>query len=125
MTDNRNLLLALVLSAAVLFGWQYLVGVPQIQTEHARQTEIAQEKKATASTVNAAAGKEKMHLPLPQALKLAGARVNVDTPTVDGSSVLPARVSTICSCAPITRPGSFLKLPGPLRYRLPPQAAVD
>ncbi len=85
MTDNRNLLLALVLSAAVLFGWQYLVGVPQIQTEHARQTEIAQEKKATASTVNAAAGKEKMHLPLPQALKLAGARVNVDTPTVDGS----------------------------------------
>jgi YidC/Oxa1 family membrane protein insertase len=85
LTDNRNLILALVLSAAVLFGWQYLVGVPQMQAEHARQTHIAQEKEAAPATVNAPVNEEKLQLPRSKALKLLGARVEVDTPTVDGS----------------------------------------
>jgi YidC/Oxa1 family membrane protein insertase len=33
MTDNKNMLLAIVLSAIVLIGWQILVGVPQMQRQ--------------------------------------------------------------------------------------------
>ena len=35
MSENRNLILAIVLSAAVLFGWQYFVAGPQMQAQKA------------------------------------------------------------------------------------------
>jgi YidC/Oxa1 family membrane protein insertase len=40
-SDNKNMLLAIALSALVLIGWQYFVGVPQMQRqqEAARQTQ--------------------------------------------------------------------------------------
>jgi YidC/Oxa1 family membrane protein insertase len=41
-TENKNMLLAIVLSAIVLIGWQYFVGVPQMQRQH----EIAQREEA-------------------------------------------------------------------------------
>ncbi|MGQ0742080.1 MAG: membrane protein insertase YidC [Alphaproteobacteria bacterium] len=87
MTDNKNFLLALVLSAAVVFGWQYLVGVPQVQTEQQRQAQLAEEKKKEAekTAVDASASEETLRLPLPEALKLSPARVNIDSETVDGS----------------------------------------
>src|ERR1700746_1024832 len=37
MTDNKNTILAIVLSALVLIGWQYFVGMPQ---EKARQEQL-------------------------------------------------------------------------------------
>ncbi len=85
MPEQKNLILALVLSAAVLFGWQYLVGVPQMQAEHARQTQVAQQQKANPAAVNTAGGEETLHLPRTKALQLASARTAIDTPTVDGS----------------------------------------
>ena len=44
-TDNKNMLLAIVLSAIVLIGWQYFVGLPQMQRqqEAARQAEIVKQ----------------------------------------------------------------------------------
>src|SRR5262245_6641499 len=42
MMDNRNLILAIVLSLAVLLGWQYFVAGPQI--EKTRQHELAQQQ---------------------------------------------------------------------------------
>ena len=43
MTDNKNTILAIVLSALVLIGWQFFVGMPQ---EKARQEQLqAQQQK--------------------------------------------------------------------------------
>ncbi len=33
MTDQKNTLLAIVLSAVVLIGWQYFVGLPQMEKQ--------------------------------------------------------------------------------------------
>jgi YidC/Oxa1 family membrane protein insertase len=40
MTDQKNTILALILSAAVLFAWQYFVGMPQME----KQKQIAQQQ---------------------------------------------------------------------------------
>src|SRR6478672_9493369 len=47
-TDNKNMLLAIVLSAIVLIGWQYFVGMPQMQRQHeiAQQQEQAKQEAA-------------------------------------------------------------------------------
>ena len=47
MNENRNLLTAVLLCAAVIFGWQYFVAAPQMKAEKAHQAAIShQEKKA-------------------------------------------------------------------------------
>ena len=43
MTDQKNTLIAIVLSAIVLIGWQYFVGLPQMQ----KQKEQAQQQQTT------------------------------------------------------------------------------
>jgi YidC/Oxa1 family membrane protein insertase len=43
MTDNRNVIIAIVLSMAVLFGWQFFVAGPQLERAQ-RQAEIAQQQ---------------------------------------------------------------------------------
>ncbi len=58
MTDNKNTILAIVLSALVLIGWQFFVAMPQ---EKARQEQLqAQQQKQgapdTSATGPAAAG---------------------------------------------------------------------
>ena len=47
MMDNRNLIIAIALSLAVLLGWQYFIAGPQI--ERARQHEIAQQAQVPAA----------------------------------------------------------------------------
>ena len=51
MTDNKNTILAIVLSALVLIGWQFFVGMPQ---EKARQEQLQaqqqQQQKQSAPT---------------------------------------------------------------------------
>jgi len=47
MTDNRNMILAIALSIAVLFGWQYFVAGPQIERAQ-RQAAIEAEQQAAA-----------------------------------------------------------------------------
>ena len=42
MSDNRNIILAIVLSMVVLFGWQFLVAGPQMQRQ--QQAQIAAEQ---------------------------------------------------------------------------------
>jgi YidC/Oxa1 family membrane protein insertase len=60
MNNQKNVLLAIALSAAVLFLWQYFVATPSMKAEQARQTELAKQtatkpKPAPAATNNAAA----------------------------------------------------------------------
>jgi len=49
MTDNRNVILAIVLSMLVLFGWQYFVAGPQL-VQAQRQAELAAAQQAGADT---------------------------------------------------------------------------
>ena len=58
MTDNRNVILAIVLSVVVLFGWQFFIAGPQMERAQ-RQAEIAAQQQVEADaglatpTVNA------------------------------------------------------------------------
>src|ERR1700686_2493417 len=64
MTDQKNTILALILSALVLFGWQYFVGLPQME----KQKQIAQQQAL-----------ERLQ-PVP--------RVAIETPSVQGTIAL-------------------------------------
>jgi YidC/Oxa1 family membrane protein insertase len=89
MNENRNLLLAVALSAVVLFGWEYFIATPQLKAQQAQQALAHQEKKQSAANTQAPqAAVSAAHLGRDQALKLGGARVAIDTPTVDGSLLL-------------------------------------
>ncbi|PWE82260.1 insertase, partial [Bradyrhizobium sp. SUTN9-2] len=37
MTDNRNTILAVILSGLVLIAWQYFYNVPQMEKQRAQQ----------------------------------------------------------------------------------------
>jgi YidC/Oxa1 family membrane protein insertase len=88
MNENRNLLLAVLLSAAVLFGWEYFVAKPQAEKERAAQAQLAHPEKqisaAAPRTQRAGAGA----LTRAQALRVGGMRIAIDTPTADGSLLL-------------------------------------
>jgi YidC/Oxa1 family membrane protein insertase len=99
MNDNRNLFVAIALSALLLVGWQYFVAAPQLKAEQARQALLAQQQKkpqeppsvAAPAAVNTAP--EAVHnapatLSRAEALKRTGARIAIRTPTVDGSFLL-------------------------------------
>ena len=89
MNDNRNLFAAMLLCAAVLFGWQYFVAGPQMKVEQARQAELAKEKGKETQTKTAelpqAAANITAELSRNDALKQGGPRVVIATPSVNGS----------------------------------------
>ena len=78
MTDNKNTILAIVLSALVLLGWQYFFAVPQ---EKARQEQLQAQKQ---------------NLPTPaQPGQPAQAPAQSGTPQVPGQAGAPAAATTI------------------------------
>ncbi|MEI9929719.1 MAG: membrane protein insertase YidC [Rhizomicrobium sp.] len=91
MSENRNLILAMVLSLAVYLGWTYFVTGPQMKAEQAKrdhaaeQLKIAQGKAAPGAPQAAAT---LAHLSRGDALKRSGARIAIQTPSLDGSLLL-------------------------------------
>ncbi|GAA0549845.1 YidC/Oxa1 family membrane protein insertase [Rhizomicrobium palustre] len=95
MSDNRNMLVALALSALFMMGWWFLVGEPQAKlAQQKQQAQIAlqeKQKKAGTTPVAPAAPGVGVAQSAPQALSreaalaAGGARIAVKTPTVDGS----------------------------------------
>jgi len=96
--NNNNMILAIALSALVIFGWQFFVVGPQMKAEQAKQAAIAQQEKlhphakapgAPAATpgVPGMAGAT-THMSREAALKAGGARVAIDSPLLDGSIAL-------------------------------------
>ncbi|UES47470.1 membrane protein insertase YidC [Roseibium aggregatum] len=101
MSENRNTILAIVLSLIVLLGWQYFVAAPQLERQQAElqaQQEAAQ-KAATgttnpdapqptgsqgANTAAPAAGQQAAFANRDTALA-ASQRVTIDTPSLEGS----------------------------------------
>ena len=47
MTDNRNTILAVILSGLVLIAWQYFYNVPQMEKQRARGPEAGRAAKPT------------------------------------------------------------------------------
>ncbi|HTO41579.1 MAG TPA: membrane protein insertase YidC [Rhizomicrobium sp.] len=93
MNDNRNLLTAVLLCAAVIFGWQFFVANPQMKAEQARLAATQHEKKAAPqpglktplpgqSAAQTAHGQS--HISRAAALSQSP-RVRISTATVDGS----------------------------------------
>ncbi len=85
MSDQRNLLIAVVLSMVVVFGWQYLVGVPKMQQEQARQALSLQQQKTAPSAQPGAAPIAGAGVPREAALAKSSQRASIDTPRLAGS----------------------------------------
>ncbi len=54
MTDNKNTIIAIVLSAIVLLGWQYFVGMPQMEKQ--RQEALLKQQQSQQTTPAPAPG---------------------------------------------------------------------
>src|SRR3954454_9941459 len=117
MTDNKNTLIAIVLSAIVLLGWQYFVGMPQMEKQRQQAQQQAQQTQTPSATAPAPAGTP----PVPgqatpqapgqaastgqaitsqvitrAAALAAGPRVAVETPRMKGSIALKgARIDDV------------------------------
>lgn len=51
MTDNRNTILAVILSGLVLIAWQYFYNIPTMEKQRAaQQAELAQKQAANPAT---------------------------------------------------------------------------
>ncbi|MDP2782121.1 membrane protein insertase YidC [Devosia sp.] len=97
MTDNRNVILAIILSMIVLFGWQFFIAGPQLERAQ-QQAQIATEQAqseaalATPAATPAAAGTpgtvgpdgKVFYADRAEAIA-ASERVTIDTPDLHGS----------------------------------------
>jgi YidC/Oxa1 family membrane protein insertase len=112
MNDQKNMILAIVLSAIVLFGWNYFFGIPQMQKQREQQAQ-QQSQQTTAPTPSTTPGTAPSTTPgsapapaqpgAPQtsapgaaagqvltreAVLVAGPRIAIDTPALKGSIAL-------------------------------------
>ncbi|MFN8829028.1 MAG: membrane protein insertase YidC [Labrys sp. (in: a-proteobacteria)] len=100
MTDNKNMLLAIVLSAIVLLGWQYFIGIPQMERQRQAAQQAAQQSTVStnATTPAPAGGATGPSVPGAAAPAVAAAtrpdviaqspRVDIETPRFFGSIAL-------------------------------------
>jgi len=92
MNNNKNVILAIALAAAVLLIWQYFVATPAMRAEKARQQALSHQQKPAAAPQTAPSlpgiSTGTSHMSRDQALKSGGSRVAIDAPMVDGSILL-------------------------------------
>ena len=107
MTDNRNTILAVILSGLVLIAWQYFYNVPAMEKQRAQQQTQAELQKTTpqpsASATPGAAPQQPGNAAQPatpganqqaqpvvarEAAIAASPRVKIDTPRIAGSIAL-------------------------------------
>ena len=116
MTDNRNTILAVILSGLVLIAWQYFYNMPQMEKQRAAQqaqSELVKPTPQAGSTATPTAAPQAGAAPTPNALApgqaaaaapvvgrdsaIASApRIRIDTPRVSGSiSLKGARIDDL------------------------------
>ncbi len=109
MTDNRNTILAVILSGIVLLGWQYFFNIPQMEKQRAAEragqqqsAQLQQQSQSAApgqATNSAPVDTPASQLAVPgqtaaapvatrEATLAASPRVKIDTPSVHGSIAL-------------------------------------
>jgi YidC/Oxa1 family membrane protein insertase len=82
MTDNRNLILAVVLSVAVVFGWQYFVAGPKLE----QASQVAQQQQAAHEAASAAAN-----------AAAPGAEATPGTPSQPGAGAILSRDAALAT----------------------------
>src|SRR4051794_13317489 len=95
MTDNRNTILAVILSGLVLIGWQYFFNLPQMEKQRATQQAQGEMSKpapqatpgttpqpgaAPTPSANAPAASQPAAVVSREAAIASGPRVKIDTP---------------------------------------------
>src|ERR1700687_1441271 len=113
MTDNRNTILAVILSGLVLIGWQYFFNIPQMEKQRAAQQAQSEMVKPTPQAApgaptpqpgqrpRASAPAANHPAPAPPAVSretaiASGPRVKIDTPRLSGSiSLKGARIADL------------------------------
>jgi YidC/Oxa1 family membrane protein insertase len=111
MTDNRNTILAVILSGLVLIGWQYFFNIPQMEKQRAAQQAQSELVKPTpqpgsttpqtgtapAPSATPAANQPASAAPVSRDTAIAAApRVKIDTPRLSGSiSLKGARIDDL------------------------------
>src|ERR1700712_2598053 len=102
MTDNRNPILAVILSGLVLLGWQYFFNIPQMEKQRAaQQTQSELAKPAPQATPGTtpqpgAAAPPSANAPAPATTAIvsrdaaiaATPRLKIETPRLSGSIAL-------------------------------------
>jgi YidC/Oxa1 family membrane protein insertase len=99
MNDQKNTILAIVLSALVLIGWQIFFGLPQIEKQKQTQQQAQERAQPPVSTPAPQTGAPSQPPQTPAATApaqtmtreqalAASARVRIDTPSVSGSIAL-------------------------------------
>ncbi len=100
MTDNRNTILAVILSGLVLIGWQYFFNLPQMEKRRAEQAQselVKPAPQADSATPGAAPSANAPAAIQPasaapvvdrDAAIASSARIKIDTPRVTGSIAL-------------------------------------
>ena len=108
MNDNRNMMLAVALSVAVLVGWQFFIGIPQMEKQRETQ-KLAQQQTQQQSQPGTApvpggtptpgtptSGAEKPGLLTRDAALAASPRVAIDSQRIRGSIALKgARIDDV------------------------------
>jgi YidC/Oxa1 family membrane protein insertase len=91
-SNQNNTFLAIGLALALLFAWEFFVAMPQMKTQQAKQAHQAALQHKPEQQASAASAPQSHSAPAQlsrdAALKAGGARVAIDTPTVDGSLLL-------------------------------------
>jgi len=111
VNDNRNMMLAIGLSVAVLVGWQFFIGIPQMEKQKEAQ-KLAQQQQAqqpgstpSPTTPSATLGAPKIILDKPgtltrQAALASSPRIAIESPRVRGSIALKgARIDDVALLA--------------------------
>ena len=112
MTDNRNTILAVILSGLVLLGWQYFFNIPQMEKQRAAQ--VAQQSQMTKPEAGKSTTTPQANTPAPsgnapssvqsgstapvsrEAAIAATPRVKIESPRVSGSlSLKGARIDDL------------------------------
>ncbi|MCC8964471.1 membrane protein insertase YidC [Bradyrhizobium sp. Pear76] len=100
MSNNRNTILAVILSGLVLIAWQYFYNVPQMEKQREAQKQAELLKPSPQATPGAVPGASTTPSPAPgkpaadapvasrETVLAAGPRIKIDTPRVIGSIAL-------------------------------------
>src|ERR1700688_2453634 len=93
MTDNRNTILAVILSGLVLIGWQYFFNIPQMEKQRAAQqaqSEMVKPAPQAGSTTTPATGPETSAAPAPAPVAPAANHPASSAPAVSRDTAIAA-----------------------------------
>jgi YidC/Oxa1 family membrane protein insertase len=93
MTDNRNTILAVILSGLVLIAWQYFYNVPQMEKQRQEAQKQAELAKPSPETTPGSATPQPGTAPTPS----AGGTPGATQPTVPGSGPIVSRDAAIAA----------------------------